>query len=108
MNTQGTGGNVEYQGRRRSAGLVFLFLQLAVVIRHELTNLWAFLEQLFPLLFVQGHREPAEPVYRDGALLTDFERDRPAGGGFLQFFVLALEPFDFSLEFFWRLHNVTS
>src|SRR5207342_1215998 len=54
----------------------------AFVIALALASVGAFvrLRRRGPLLLVEGHREAAEAVHREAALLTDLERHSAVGG----------------------------
>src|SRR6185503_15656347 len=60
---------------RPSPGL--LGLQLGVVLGDEGADVVGEVEELAPLLLVEGDREAAEPVHRHPALLAHLERDAP-------------------------------
>src|SRR5215469_12687465 len=74
-----------------------LGLQLRVVLPDEGADVVGEIEQLGPLLLVQGHREATQAVDRDAALLAHLERDAPTAPR-LQSLILGAQTLDLLLE----------
>src|SRR5688572_30214410 len=54
---------------------LLLRLQLAIVLLDEAPDVVAHVQEPCPLLFVEGDREPPQPVHGDAALLAHLDRD---------------------------------
>src|SRR5439155_23620880 len=89
----GRGARPTRRARRpRSA----LRLQRRGVLTNEGAQLVGHVEKLLPLLLVEGHREAAEAVHRDAALLADLDA-LPAAGGAPEALVLGLDALELCL-----------
>src|SRR5262249_17150808 len=81
-----------------------LLLELALVVPDERPDLIRHVEELEPLLLVEGHRKPAEPVHRKTALLADLDGDGPGSPG-LEGLVFGPQPFQLRPQFLVGCHR---
>src|SRR3974390_194802 len=92
--------------QRPSSSSVAL-LQLGLMLADEGADLVTQVEQLDPLLLVQGDREATEAVDRETALLADLHRGRARASG-LERLVLRLQPLQLRTELVVGGHGVHS
>src|ERR1041384_2425639 len=85
----------------RGPGGSGLRLQVGVVVADERADVVGHVEQLRPLLLVEGHREASEAVDRDAALLADLQRDALRGRA-LQALVLRAQLLELGLDLVFR------
>src|SRR5262244_1826884 len=78
---------------------LFLRLQLPLVRSDEGANIVRHIEELEPLLFVEGHRKAAHAVDRDGSLLAHLEA-KAGGRALLQRGIFPAQAFQFGFDLF--------